>query len=85
MAMRIVELPYLAFRTPETMTVKESSPSKSDLAVYKNPDPSILTWPDCAGTMSFTFLITRSLKRNPRMQLWPLSIVIDQSTTSDVS
>ena len=41
------ELPRIRFNMPDTWMVKESCPSKSDLAVYENPGPSNFTWPDC--------------------------------------
>ena len=65
--------------------VKESCPSKSDLAVYENPEPSNFTWPDCGGEMSFALSMVTRLWRKPRMQLWPLLVCIVQSTVSDFS
>src|SRR5262245_42763403 len=47
------ELPRIPFDMPDTWRVKESCPSKSDLAVYENPEPSNFTSPDCGEEMSF--------------------------------
>ena len=43
------ELPRIPFNMPDTWMVKESCPTKSELAVYENPGPSNFTWPDCGG------------------------------------
>jgi hypothetical protein len=48
------ELPRIPFNMPDTWIVKESCPSKSDLAVYENPGPSNFTWPDRGGEMGYT-------------------------------
>src|SRR5262245_33461774 len=79
------ELPRIPFDMPDTWMVKESCPSKSDLAVYENPEPSNFTWPDCGGEMSFAVSMVTRLWRRPRMQLWPLSVRMVQSTASDFS
>src|SRR5262249_53893761 len=73
------ELPRIPFDMPDTWMVKESCPSKSDLAVYENPEPSNFTWPDCGGEMSFAVSMVTRLWRRPRMQLWPLSVRMVQS------
>jgi hypothetical protein len=79
------ELPRIPFNMPDTWIVKESCPSKSDLAVYENPGPSNFTWPDCGGEMSFAVSMVTRLWRRPRMQLWPLLVCMVQSTVSDFS
>ena len=79
------ELPRTPFNMPDTWIVKESCPSKSDLAVYENPEPSNFTWPDCGGEMSFALSMVTRLWRRPRMQLWPLLVCMVQSTVSDFS
>src|SRR6516164_4661891 len=73
------ELPRIPFDMPDTWMVKESCPSKSDLAVYENPEPSNFTWPDCGGEMTFAVSMVTRLWRRPRMQLWPLSVRTVQS------
>src|SRR5262249_51671339 len=79
------ELPRIPFNMPDTWRVKESCPSKSDLAVYENPEPSNFTSPDCGEEMSFAVSMVTRLWRRPRMQLWPLSVRMVQSTASDFS
>src|SRR5215831_14569340 len=79
------ELPRIPFNIPDTWMVKESCPSKSDLAVYENPGPSNFTWPDCGGETSFAVSMVTRLWRRPRMQLWPLLVCMVQSTVSDFS
>jgi hypothetical protein len=79
------ELPRIPFNMPDTWIVKESCPSKSDLAVYENPGPSNFTLPDCGGEISFAVSMVARLWRRPRMQLWPLLICMVQSTVSDLS
>src|SRR5262245_42019543 len=50
-----------------------------------NEWPSNFTWPDCGGEMSFAVSMVTRLWRRPRMQLWPLSVRMVQSTASDFS
>src|SRR5262249_19398625 len=79
------ELPRIPFDMPDTWMVKESCPSKSDLAVYENPDPSNFTWPDCGGVMIFAVSMVTRLWRRPRMHVWLLSFRMVQSTSSHFS
>jgi len=79
------EHPRIPFNMPDTWIVKESCPTKSELAVYENPGPSNFTWPDCGGEMSFAVSMVTRLWRRPRMQLWPLLVCMVQSTASDFS
>jgi hypothetical protein len=79
------ELPRIPFNMPDTWIVKESCPTKSELAVYENPGPSNFTWPDCGGEMSFVVSMVTRAWRRPRVQLCPLLVCMVQSTVSDFS
>src|SRR5262249_30084970 len=79
------ELPRIPFDMPDTWMVKVGCASCREWAVYENPEPRNFTWPDCGGEISCALSMLTRLWRRARLQLWPLSVRMVQSTASDFS
>jgi hypothetical protein len=79
------DVPCFLAIVPETWRVKASSPAKSGLAVYENPEPIKVTWPYAGGAMILTVSMITAPCLIPRRQLRPLTIRNVHSTVSEFS